>query len=521
MIENAAWDRAVAMLPDRLAAHLGVSAAAVGLALLIAAPLVLAMASRPRLRTATLTVAAVIQTVPALALLALFYPVLLALSALTTRLMGFGIPALGFLPSLMALTLYALLPLLRGGADGLASVPPATLDAADGIGMTRSQRLLHVELPMAAPIIMGGLRTAAVWTIGAATLATTVGQKSLGDLIFAGLQLEDWALVVTGCLAAAGLAILTDMALWRIETGLATRRWRKAAFGAAMLAAMVALVLALWWTARPPASAQKPIVVGAKSFAEQYILAELIAIQLRAQGIPVTVRGGLGSVVAFRALTAGDIDLYVDYSGTLWSNALNRTDIAPRAQMLATLRTELPRQHNITVAASLGFENAYALAMKTTDAKRLGITSLTDLATRSPRLRLATDTEFQQRDEWRSLQRAYTLRFARLTAYTPTLMVRALTSGEADVITAFSSDGRIAADNLTLLTDPKAALPTYDALLLIGPNHPDLAARLRTLGARIPVEAMREANWQVDRTDNKRTPEQAARWLATEVGLAK
>jgi osmoprotectant transport system permease protein len=514
LITDAAWARAVAMLPDRMAAHLGVSAAALGLALLIAAPLVLAMASRPRLRAAVLAAAAVIQTIPALALLALFYPLLLALSALTTRLIGVGVPSLGFLPSLLALALYALLPLLRGGADGLASVPPATLDAADGIGMTRRQRLLHVELPISAPIIMGGLRTAAVWTIGGATLATTVGQRSLGDLIFAGLQLEDWALVVTGCLAAAALAILTDMALWRVESGLATRNWRKASLGAAILVAMVAAVLALWWTARPLETTEKPIVVGAKSFAEQYILAELLAQHLRAQGYPVTIRAGLGSAVAFRALKAGEIDVYVDYSGTLWKNALARTDTPPRQTMLATLKTELPRQHNITIAANLGFENAYALAMKTPRAQALGIKTLKDLAQKSPTLRLATDTEFQQREEWTALQRTYNLRFARLTAYTPTLMVRALTSDEADVITAFSTDGRIAAENLTLLTDPSGALPTYDALILLGPNHQHLRTTLATFENKIPPSLMQQANYQADRTTDKQTPKQAAAWLA-------
>ncbi|MEY2883404.1 MAG: choline transport system permease protein OpuBB, partial [Pseudomonadota bacterium] len=136
------WQRAIAMLPDRLAAHLGVSAAALALAMIVAAPLVLLMLGRPRLRGGVLAVAGVIQTVPALALMALFYPLLLAVGQLTQRLAGFGVPALGLLPSLLALALYALLPLLRGGADGLASVPPETLDAADGMGMTRRQRLL-------------------------------------------------------------------------------------------------------------------------------------------------------------------------------------------------------------------------------------------------------------------------------------------------------------------------------------------------------------------------------------------
>ncbi|MFZ4687595.1 MAG: ABC transporter permease/substrate-binding protein [Polymorphobacter sp.] len=511
---NAQWSRAIAMLPDRLAAHLGVSAAAMALAIAVAVPLVMLLVARPRLRGPVLAVAAVIQTIPSLALLALFYPFLLLVGQATQRLAGFGVPALGLLPSLLALSLYALLPLVRGGVDGLGSVPPETLDAADGIGMTRQQRLWHVELPLAAPIVMGGLRVAAVWTIGAATLATTVGQKSLGDLIFAGLQTEDWALVVTGCLAAALLAIIVDMALWRAETGLAERRWKKAVLGAAMLLALVAGVVGWYWQGRAPEAGGRPVVVGAKSFGEQYILAELIASRLRSQGLPVVVRSGLGSAVAFRALAAGDIDVYVDYSGTLWDNALGLKTVVPRAQMLAQLRTDLPRRHKVAVAASLGFENAYALAMRRADAQRLGVETLADLAVVAPKLRLATDTEFQTRAEWRALQDVYGLKFARLTAFTPTLMVRALTGDEADVITAFSSDGRIAADDLVLLTDPRGALPAYDALLLVGPRRPDLAARLAGLEGAIAVEAMREANWQVDRDADKQTPGQAADWLS-------
>jgi osmoprotectant transport system permease protein len=509
---NDSWHRAFAMLPDRLAAHLEVSAAALALAIAIAVPLVLLMAARPRLRAAALTIASVIQTIPALALLALFYPLLLLISAATQRIGGFGIPALGLLPSLLALALYALLPLLRGGADGLASVPPDTLDAANGIGMTRRQRLLQVELPLAAPIVMGGLRVAAVWTIGAATLATTVGQKSLGDLIFAGLQLEDWALVVTGCLASAALAIIVDLALWAMETGLGARRWPKALLGLGLLGVLVAGVVGWYWSAQT-ADTRRPVVVGAKNFAEQYILAELIADRLRAQGLPVTIRSGLGSAVAYRALAAGDIDVYVDYSGTLWNNVLGRSDIVPRADMLDTLRRTLPLRDKVQVAASLGFENAYALAMKRADAARLGITSIASLAPRAGKLRLATDIEFQQRPEWASLQRVYNLKFASLTAYTPTLMVRALTGGSADVITAFSSDGRIAAENLVLLTDPRGALPAFDALLLIGPHRPDLAARLKSLDGKISVDVMRQANWQVDRDADKQTPAQAAKWL--------
>ncbi len=510
---NDRWHRAWGLLPDKLAAHLGVSAAALLLAVLVAVPLVLVMARRPGWRTPVLTAAGVIQTVPALALLALFYPLLLLIGAFTRQVAGFGVPALGLLPSLLALSLYALLPLLRGGADGLASVPPDVIEAADGIGMTRRQRLLRIELPIAAPILIGGLRTAAVWTLGAATLATTVGQPSLGDLIFAGLQTEDIALVAVGCLAAAAVALIADAALALVESGVGSRQRGRLIAGAALLTAL-ALAALVPGLARPAATT-KPVIIGAKNFSEQYILAELIASRLKAHGVTVETRTGLGSSVAFQALQSGDIDTYVDYAGTLWSGALGHGDTPPRAELARRLPVELQGRFGVTILAPLGFENAYGLAMRRVDSQRLGIRTLSDLATHASQLRLATDLEFQSRDEWTALQRVYGLKFKGLRAYTPTLMVRALTGGDADVITAFTSDGRIAADDLVVLADPQGALPAYDALLLAAPGR---AAALRPalggLAGAIDVTAMRAANWRVDRDADKQSPGQAAAWLA-------
>ena len=114
------------------------------------------------------------------------------------------------------------------------------------------------------------------------------------------------------------------------------------------------------------------------------------------------------------------------------------------------------------------------------------------------------------------------MRFASTTPYSPTFMYQALASGRVDVISAFSSDGRIAADGLVTLTDPKRAIPGYDAILLVAPAHARDArflAAIRPLVGHIPVDAMRAANLQVDRADDKRTPEQAARWLAERIGL--
>ena len=190
------------------------------------------------------------QTIPSLALLALFYPLLLALSALTERLFGLRLPALGFLPSLLALTLYSMLPILRNAVAGLTGLDPAVMEAASAVGMTTRQRLFRVELPLAAPVIMAGIRTAAVWTIGAATLSTSVGQTSLGNYIFSGLQTENWVFVLFGCAVAAALALVVDQLLGLIEAGAAQRDARRIWLGAALMAAGVAAALTpLHWRA--------------------------------------------------------------------------------------------------------------------------------------------------------------------------------------------------------------------------------------------------------------------------------
>ncbi len=509
---------AFALLPGYLAWHVLLSASALVLGAAISLPLAVAASRSPRLRWPLLAGAGLIQTIPSLALLALFFPLLLLLSRLSETLTGHGFSALGFLPSLLALTLYAVLPILRTATTGLMGVDPAVREAADGVGMTQRQKLWRVELPLALPVIMAGVRTAAVWTIGAATLSTPVGQTSLGNYIFAGLQTENWIFVLFGCAASATLAICADQLLGLMEAGAARRDRRRVIAGAAGLLIGVAIAVL------PLASFGRPTgyVVGAKNFSEQYILAELIAGRLERDGARVTRKEDLGSAVAYRALAAGEIDVYVDYSGTLWTNVLGRTDNPGREPVVAELTRQLKARDGVAVLGSLGFENAYAFAMRRDRAAELGVTSLADLARLSPRLKLGSDIEFLSRPEWKGVDAAYGFSFGRETSYQPTFMYRALASGDVDVISAFSSDGRIAADDLVVLTDPKGALPPYDAVVLVsGKRAGDrrLMAALEPLIGKVSVEAMRSANYSVDRDSGKANPAEAARTLETELKL--
>jgi osmoprotectant transport system permease protein len=237
---------------------------------------------------------------------------------------------------------------------------------------------------------------------------------------------------------------------------------------------------------------------------------------LRAAGYDVRQKSGLGSAVAYRALAAGELDVYLDYTGTLWTNVLGRRDTPPPMAMHAALTRELATRDGVRLLGALGFENAYALVMQRARANELGIQSLQDLAGAAPRLTLGSDLEFLSRPEWRSVEAAYDLKFAATRSYSPTFMYRAIEDGSVDVLSAFSSDGRIAALDLVTLADPKGALPNYDAVLLLSPTARDedrLVQALAPLIGAIPIERMREANLMVDRDADKRTPAEAAAWL--------
>ncbi|HWF00263.1 MAG TPA: ABC transporter permease/substrate-binding protein [Caulobacteraceae bacterium] len=503
------WAQAWALLPGYLAAHVALSALALVIGFALSLPLAVAASRSAAVRWPSLFLASLVQTIPSLALLALFYPLLLAVSALAKQVTGHGFEALGFLPALLALTLYSMLPILRNGVAGIGGVDPAAIEAAQGMGMTSAQRLFQVELPLAAPVIMAGVRTAAVWTIGAATLATPVGQTSLGNYIFSGLQTENWVYVLFGCAAAALLALSVDQLLGLMESGLARRSPARIWIGAVAL--VVGAAVAMAPLALAPRSGGYRI--GAKNFSEQYILADLMASRLQAAGAATSLKEDLGSATAYRALAAGEIDVYVDYTGTLWANVLHRTDNPGRAAVLSQLTAQLARRDGVRVLGALGFENAYVLAMRGERARSLRIASLADLAPASPRLKLGADLEFLSRPEWSAIRDAYGLKFAGMTAYQPTFMYRGLMDGSVDAISAFSSDGRILADGLTTLADPKNALPPYDAVILISPRRAHDARLVKALSpliGAIPVEAMRAANFTVDRPDHKLSPASAA-----------
>ena len=504
----------LAVFPSRYAGHLYLSLSAILTGLAISIPLGILAAPRPRLAGPALGFASLVQTIPGIALLALMVPVLGG--------------RIGFLPAYLALALYSILPILRNTIVGLHGVDASLREAALGVGMTARQRLLSVEMPLAMPVIVAGLRTAAVWVVGAATLSTPVGAESLGNYIFQGLQTRDWGAVLFGCLVSAALALVLDQAIRAFELAAEKRSRPLAILGGVGLAAILApLLLSLsgprdvdrldrnFFIDAEPLEG-RTITLGAKSFTEQYILADLITQRLEAEGARVELLQGLGSTIAFDALVQGEIDLYVDYTGTVWATLMEREDVPPRAVMYAETSSWLLTEHGVLAFAPLGFENAYAYAVTRNTAAEFDLLGVADLA--GTGLTLASDPEFFGRPEWTRTRDIYGLQDLNTRGMESTFMYGALNNGEVDAITAYTTDGRIDAFDLVLLEEPAGALPPYDAFILMSPDAAEdraLHDALSSLASAISARTMRRANAMVDL--DRESIGEAAEWLNGEI----
>ena len=509
-------------LPDLLSGHVLLSLAAILVGLAISLPLGVFAAPRKRFASTVLNIAGVIQTIPGLALLALMVPLLGG--------------TIGYAPAFMALMLYSILPILRNTVVGLQGVEPGVVEAARGLGLTRRQRLWQVELPLALPVIVAGIRTSIVWVVGAATLATPVGAPSLGNYIFAGLQTRNWLSVLFGCLFAAGLAVVLDQLIRLLEVAARDRRKRLAVqvgvlLGMLVVASVVPRFVHLDSIAQPQPSQQvvsvraadgalegENIRLGAKAFTEQYILAELMERVLTETGADVERLDNLGSTIAFDALRNNEIDAYIDYTGTIWATVMARDEPINRHAMFVEMAGFLREEHGILTLGRLGFENAYGFAMRADQAEQLGIRTLDDLARHSADLEVGGDAEVFMRSEWINTRDGYGLGAISTRAMDATFMYDAVRDGQVDVISAYTTDGRIAAYDLVVLGDPRGILPPYDAVILLSPEaaeRPGLADALAGLVGSIDDDDMREANRLADL--ERQTPEQAANWLFEQV----
>jgi osmoprotectant transport system permease protein len=450
-------------------------------------------AKRPRLGRAVLLFTNVAQTIPSLALLGFLLPLPF-------------IGGIGPRTALVALSIYALLPIVRTTVTGIQTVDPAVVEAGVAMGMTPRQLLFMVELPLALSSIVAGIRVATVIGVGTATIAAAIGAGGLGEYIFRGLSMVDTTTILAGAVPAAALALAADGVLAWLE-----RRVRLGRFttdGAARLAAVLVLVIVGLGAAAYAGSGDDTIVVGSKNFTEQVILGELVARAIEEEGgLRVVRKLNLGGTfVCDRGIRTGDLDVYVEYTGTAVTAVFHEEVPHDSVQAFERAR-ELYARAGVTVLSPLGFNNTFTILVRRQDAQALGLRTIEDLRSVARQWTPGFGYEFLQRaDGYAGLIGTYDLQFgAAPRGMDLSLIYRALAERQVDVIAGDATSALIKAYDLAPLEDNRRYFPPYDAVPLVRTatllRHPAVGRALARLTGRVSDENMRALNAAVDLDD--------------------
>jgi osmoprotectant transport system permease protein len=474
-----------------VAEHVLLVAIATLAAVAIGVPLGVFAARRPRLASPLVGVANVVQTVPSLAMFGFLLPVPL-------------IGGVGARAALVVLVLYALLPIVRSTIVGITGIDRSLREAGLAMGMTRHELLRQVELPLAIPSIIAGVRVAAVVGVGSATIAAAIGAGGLGQYIYRGLSMVDSTVILAGAIPAALLALAVDGSLlWLGRVLSPRRRARSRRMVLATAGALVVTMLAVG--AVMAARASGVIVVGSKNFTEQLILGEIVAQTIeRETGLTVRRRLNLGgTLICEQALLAGDIDVYVEYTGTALTAIFHQPPSTDPQTVLDNVRERYAASGR-TLLSPLGYDNTFAILVRGSDARENGLRTIDDVARVAPQWRAAFGYEFLERpDGYSGLAKAYRLAFRDPPQVMDlTLTYLALASGQVDLIAGDATAGLIASLDLVQLEDNRHFFPPYDAVPVARAptlhRYPQVRQALDGLAGRISAADMREMNHAAD-----------------------
>ena len=498
-----------------LGEHLYLSIISVFIAIVIGIPLGIFISNEPKLSKPIIGTTNVIQAVPSLALL------------------GFLIPFIGIgsAPAIVMVVLYSLLPIVKNTYTGLTNIDSDILEAAKGIGLTKSQTMRKVQLPLAFPMIMAGIRISAVTAVGLMTIAAFVGAGGLGYLVFSGVQTVDNSMILAGAIPACILALLIDFVVGKLESSLSYTSKQKASSKSGNKAkiwmiglASIILITAGAFKIYSTVNAEDKIVIGSKNFSESMILGNMLADLIETKtDIQVERKLNLGGTqVAFSAIKNGDIDLYVEYTGTGLVNILNQSPESDPDKVYDYVQKEFKQKYNIELLKPLGFNNTYALAVRQDTASEYGLNTISDLAKVSGNLIMGPTIEFPNREDGLiGLSKTYNIEFKDVKAVDGGLRYTAIDNHKSDVIDAFSTDGLLEAFQLKVLKDDKHFFPPYYAVPIIKEetlkDHPELKKAINTLSGKLSDEKMRELNYKVDSL--KQSPAKVAKEFLENEGL--
>lgn len=499
--------------------HLEITFLSVGVAILIGIPLGIFISKREKMAKAVLAVAGVFQTLPSLALFGLVIPFL----------------GIGLVPSIVVLFLYALLPIITNTYIGITGIDKTLLKVARGMGMSRKEILLKVELPLSIPIIMGGVKISSVTCAGTATIAALIGAGGLGSFIFRGISTGNNSLVMMGAIPAALLAVFINNMFGLIERALKplqssshidwVHKFKKP---------IIALGLAMFFMPLLASSVshynkwrikEHTVVIGHKSFTEQRILGQMYSILIENHtDLNTRVLEFGGTQVVFNALASNEIDMYPEYTGTAYTSILNQTEKYSPKETYDIVKSTLKEKYGMEILTPLGFNNTYVFLAKPEFMKKNNINKISDLNNFQDKFIIGIDMDFIDRpDGLVGLRKEYGFRFNEVKGMDSGLLLTALKSDRVDVSVGFGTDGRIKKYGFEIIEDDKQYFPEYNVapLLIEGfqEKFPECYTIIDSLSTRISDSEMQELNLMV--SDGDISPREAAIKYLKKAGLIK
>ncbi|MFC3419357.1 ABC transporter permease/substrate-binding protein [Salinicoccus hispanicus] len=481
--------------------HIQISFIALVVAVIIGVPLGILLTKTKKVSEIVINIAAVLQTIPSLALLGLMIPI-------------FGI---GKVPAIIALIVYALLPILRNTYTGIDEVDDSLVEAAKGIGMKPMRRLTKVELPIAMPVIMAGIRTAMVLIIGTATLAALIGAGGLGDLILLGIDRNNTSLIIIGAIPAALLAILFDVLLRIVQ---------KLSYKKIIITLGTILIVMLAITVAPLlAQREGSITIAGKLGTEPAIITNMYKILIEEEtDYTVNVEDGLGRTsFLFNALRSDDIDGYLEFTGTVIAE-LTKEELESKEEeaVYEQAKSGLQDQFDMTLLEPMQYNNTYTLAVAREFAEENNLETIGDLRKIEARVDPGLTAEFNDREDgFPAVLEAYDLNLNEAITMEPSLRYPAVEAGDINLVDAYSTDAELRQYDMVILEDDQNVFPPYQGAPLFKQSfldeHPEIVEPLNKLGGMISNEEMQEMNYRV--AEESEDPYVVAEEYLQEAGL--
>lgn len=481
--------------------HIELTALALMIAILIGVPIGILISYKRKLNKPVLGITSVTQAIPSMALLGVMIPIL----------------GIGTLPAIVVVVLYSLLPIIKNTYTGIVSIQPATIEAAKGIGLTKFQILTKIQIPQALPIIMAGVRISSVSAVGLMTMAAFIGGGGLGYLIFSGIRTVNNYQILAGAIPACILALGVDYffsAIEKLVTPISMQqetkskeKLKKERKKNKIVVAITIIIIILLFLSSIDFTKKNAntIRVGSKDFTEQEILCYMTSQAIENNtDIEVEEECNLGGAqVVFSALENNSIDLYIDYTGTDYTDILDHEPISDVNLVYNTVKNELKEKYDIEVLQQMAFNNTYALAVTQELATRYNLKTISDLTRVSKDLVIAPTLEFINREDGLpGLKKTYGLEFKDTIGIDGSPRYTALQNNNAQVIDAFTTDGLLRKFNLVVLEDDKNFFPPYNAIPLVRgetlEKYPEIETILNQLGPYLTDTVMQELNYQVD-----------------------